>query len=686
MNDVTTSASIGTQATDSSSRIPIYAIWHEDVGPMLSLGMLTAAARNWRDGALNEHFEIRKPETGQSFLADLAKNDGPAILLCSNYVWMFQQNLETAAAGRNLNEELLILHGGPSTPKYEADAARFLDEHDRVADILVRGEGEQTLCELLDLFAAAGGLRPEPDRLAEVAGITFTDGDEVIRTAERSRLADLDALPSPYLTGEFDGIHPDAWKYCLSIETNRGCPYSCTFCDWGSATMSRIRKFDVDRVVAEFRWAAELGVATVTITDANFGIVKRDVDISTGFAEAYSEFGAPQSLSWTTAKNTTKHLIRIMDVLSKCGIAVSTSLSLQTIDETTLDIIKRSNISTDHYVQLAASYRARGFPLVGDLMLGLPGQTFESYRDDVQFMLDHEILIRTWPVQLLPNAPMNAPEYREEHGIKVGPDNLVTSSKTFTADDRRRMWRFRNVDTIADRFGVLRHIMRYLQWDQGIMATRVEEHILDLVDHQPTRFPAITWLFSYFDLFPSVWMGWQQFYSEVITLLEEDFGQDQSDSALTTVLDLQLALMPAPGRQFPETIHLAHDYVSYYRSATKGLYASGKAGTPDMPLSGYPSVPFTVAGDPMGLCTVGLHPSGDARSETMQGDFHVGATSSNELDSPLMRPLPALAHYDIDTVPDWIDLADLAVYERIDDSMEPEVASEATVAVTISRP
>ena len=40
----------------------------------------------------------------------------------------------------------------------------------------------------------------------------------------------------------------------LTWETNRGCPYSCSFCDWGSSTMSRIRAFDIERVRAEAEW------------------------------------------------------------------------------------------------------------------------------------------------------------------------------------------------------------------------------------------------------------------------------------------------------------------------------------------------------------------------------------------------------------------------------------------------
>ncbi len=79
-----------------------------------------------------------------------------------------------------------------------------------------------------------------------------------MQTAARDRIADLDSLPSPVLTGLFDGFIPAGGERAgLILETNRGCPYGCTFCDWGSATLSRIRQFDLDRVFAELDWCAE---------------------------------------------------------------------------------------------------------------------------------------------------------------------------------------------------------------------------------------------------------------------------------------------------------------------------------------------------------------------------------------------------------------------------------------------
>lgn len=679
-----------------TGRIPVYAIWHEGVGPLLSLGMLTAAARHHDGGALTDRYEIRRPETAQEFLDDLRRRGpGPAVLLCSDYVWSLEQNLAAARSALALNPDLVVIHGGPSCPKYEGDAEAFLDTHGPVAHVLTRGEGEHLLCELLNTLAPtsttglANPAGPVIDHtaLAAIAGVTFRTPDgTTVRTPDRDRITNLDELPSPYLTGEFDHIPASAWNYCMSVETNRGCPYGCTFCDWGSSTLSRIRKFDIDRVTAEIQWAADRGVMSLNIPDANFGIMSRDVDTARRIADIRRRTGFPQLISYYPAKNTTKHLTRIMDILLEAGVAPAATLSLQSSDPATLEAIQRSNISVDHYVALAADYRRHGYPLQGDLLLGLPGQTYEGYRRDLQFNLDHEITPRTWQVRILPNAPMNDPEYREEFRIVSDEWHRIVSTSTFSEEDRARMMRLRNVEIITERLGVLRHVMRWLQWDHGIPATDLMDHILEVTSSAPRRFPHLTWVVEYFDLHPTVPVGWTTFYDEIRQLVVQDYRVEDG-GALDTVLALQQFLMPAPGREFPATITLAHDYLAYYRDATRSLYTTGHAGRPERPLRDHPPATFTVTDDPLHLCDDGLRFAGDSRDELMEGDFLIGANSSYELLSELTRMSPFLASLGMSPPLPAVDVpvASGDQNPETDPDAEPDDSSAVRVAIGRTR-
>lgn len=623
-----------------AGRVPVYAIWHPQVGPVLSLGLLTAAARQHDDGRLNDTFEIRRPETAASFLDDLTtRPPGPAVLLCSDYIWSVAENLEAAHAGRAINRDLIVVHGGPSSPKYEGDALRFLDDHGDVAHVLTRGEGEELIGELLTVLART---LPEldGDELASIGGLTYRHPatGAIVRTPDRERLTDPGSFPSPYLTGEFDHIPPDAWNTCLSIETNRGCPYGCTFCDWGSATLARIRKFDLDRAVAEVQWAADRGVNSINIADANFGIMARDVETAERIAEIRARTGYPRLVSFYPAKNTTRHLTKIMAHLHDAGAGTTASISLQSSDPETLQVLDRSNISTEHYVALAADYRRRGVSLTGDFLLGAPGQTYDSYRRDLQFSFDHEIMARTWQVNILPNAPMNAPEYRALHRIET-EGNRVVATATFTREDRERMLRFRDVDIVAERLGVLRHVLRWLQWDHGLPATDVLDRLLHATEEDPAAWPLLTWVLTHFERFATAPVGWHALYAEVRAIVTEVLGVP-AGSDLDTVLNLQLALMPRPGRRFPDTIALDHDYVAYLYDATDGLYRDGAAGRPPHRLSAYGPTTFTVTADPLGLCVDGVRFAEFGDRDLMETDWAIGANSANELLSPLLRPLP----------------------------------------------
>ena len=62
----------------------------------------------------------------------------------------------------------------------------------------------------------------------------------------------LDYIPSPFLTGLMDPFLKEG--YYPILETNRGCPFSCTFCIWGISALNKVLKFSMDRVKKEFSY------------------------------------------------------------------------------------------------------------------------------------------------------------------------------------------------------------------------------------------------------------------------------------------------------------------------------------------------------------------------------------------------------------------------------------------------
>ncbi|HEX7238526.1 MAG TPA: radical SAM protein, partial [Gammaproteobacteria bacterium] len=118
-----------------------------------------------------------------------------------------------------------VILGGPESANY---AAEYLESG---ADVVVIGEGEMTLSELLPSLARTGA-----HRLHDVCGIAFLDeAGAVVRTHDRAKLKELDALPLPDREAIDHGLYLDAWKThhgasSINLITARGCPYRCNWC------------------------------------------------------------------------------------------------------------------------------------------------------------------------------------------------------------------------------------------------------------------------------------------------------------------------------------------------------------------------------------------------------------------------------------------------------------------------
>jgi hypothetical protein len=190
---------------------------------------------------------------------------------------------------------------------------------------------------------------------------------------------------------------------------------------------------------------------------------------------------------------------------------------------------------------------------------------------------------------------------------------------------------------VFEHFGLLRHVLRHLQWAHGLVAMEVAEQLLVSAEEQPGRYPLLNWVSRYFDLYAIPPLGWDVFYEEVRRHLVTELGVPD-DPELDTVLGVQRFLMPEIGRTFPASLDLAHDYVSWYQEATAELYRSGTATGPSRPLSSYGPATLVVHGDPAGLCNWRMRPWDDSRDETYVRPFWVSAVF--ELDSPLTRNLP----------------------------------------------
>ena len=94
---------------------------------------------------------------------------------------------------------------------------------------------------------------------------------------------------------------------------------------------------------------------------------------------------------------------------------------MQTFDEGTLTTIRRKNIKVEKYYDLSGEFRRNNLPLMVDIMMGLPGSTPVTFRNDLQECINRAVRVAIHSTILLTNSPMNEPEYREENADHGAP-------------------------------------------------------------------------------------------------------------------------------------------------------------------------------------------------------------------------------------------------------------------------
>lgn len=565
--------------------------------PPLALG--TTVSYSMLRPEVAEHFYVVPGVVNdESVLHELFKEHGDGVFLFSNYVWSARGNLVISDLVRKMSPRSLTVHGGPSTPKREGACAEFMAEHPSV-DFAARGEGEMVLADLLSTLAlpVAAGKRADHDALARVRGITFRAEDgALVRNEDGGRITNLDEIPSPYLNGLLDNANIDEWLLAVH-ESNRGCPYGCTFCDWGSATLQKIYKFSLDRVKEEIEWFASKKIASLINADANFGAFDRDVEIAELYAKVRRDRGYPKHLAVNYAKNATKRLAEIVRIMNEAGMATSGNIAIQTHDPQTLENIQRGNIKTERYDELLAIFRAQRLPVSSDLLLGLPGQTLTTFKRDLQFFIDRRVFASARIVTVLPNSPMADPAYREKFGIRTNKYNVVIATSSMPESDLAFVRDYNDVYIALVGFAMLKYYLLWLQLDEGIASTDWMEGFLRSTTSSPSDFPQTHRLVTEImkDLLFSTpnrqrmldeWdaAAWNRLVQEAIAYTSATYSIPDG-SVPQALAKLQIALMPQKGREFPYRLEVAHDVAKYF-AQLNGMANLGDANRPTIkPLS-----------------------------------------------------------------------------------------------------
>ena len=331
------------------------------------LGLGYVAACLLRDGHDVRGIDAKTHRLDLPTVVRLVRGIGPGLVGITAMTHEIVHAGKLAAAIKDALPEVVVMVGGPHTTALPEET---LVEFPAI-DVAVRGEGEQTACELA--AAVAGG---SPRHMwSSIAGIAYRDDGQVVCNAARPFLRNLDVLPFP--AWERFPTPPNGW----GLYAGRGCPFRCAFCQ--RVLGSRIRLRSVDDVMAEIEeLEARIGQRTSWFQDETFGVNPRWTN---ELLDRLIERNRRRGTVWHWKANSRANLADCA-LYRKMKHAGCTMLDFG-IESGNPSILRRihKDITLRQARQAIAAARAAGLRTNAFFIIGHPGETWSTAMQTVRF-------------------------------------------------------------------------------------------------------------------------------------------------------------------------------------------------------------------------------------------------------------------------------------------------------------
>lgn len=381
----------------ASTKVEVF----RQVFPLLSFMSLSAFVK--QNGFKTAVLDLGIEHDPYELLRKTLKESKPKFIGITSTTPLFFEVVEIARISREvLGSDTKIIYGGPHATALPEESLKTSE-----VDMAVVGEGEQTLLEIL-----------QGEKSTEINGIFYKENGKIISTPPRDFINDLDSLPLPDIS-----LYDITRYHCsklvsrgspvLHMETSRGCPNNCSFCN-KSIFRRQFRTKSPKRVVEEMKYFIKHGAGELRVIDDQFAtdinrakeicrlIIKKGIKIPWNLANGIRVDRADQEF---------------LDSAKRAG-CYQVGIGFESGDQTSLNSIDKG-ITLEQAAKCMAMVKKSGLESVGFFMLGLPADTEESMKRTISFAIKMMPTYAKATVTLpLPGTRLFA-QYEQEGRIKT---------------------------------------------------------------------------------------------------------------------------------------------------------------------------------------------------------------------------------------------------------------------------
>jgi putative methyltransferase len=355
------------------------------------------------------------------------------IYLFSSYVWNYDIIDRLAEHVKVLNPNALCVLGGPQIGTNDPKLLSTRSMYDFI--LKPTKPGEVFVQELIDSYIATNG-KPNLD-----------DISWELRSFKKCSqfMPDYSVYEEHYefLKESRDYAIANNIESFMILETTRGCPYQCSFCEWGGGIGSKIYKKPTEVVEKDILALKKAGYTEAFLTDANFGaFLERDLTI---FKFGWENGVKLTDISTMKSKDLDRRIKLVDAWFSVVGINSNQlndskmfdpknlpmfgntvpSISIQSVSEVAMKIANRIDLSLENKIKLSEHINKRcheeGYPIPNiELIMGMPGSTLEDFYREMTILWN----FKAWNSQrhdymFLPDSELSRPEYLKRYNIEL---------------------------------------------------------------------------------------------------------------------------------------------------------------------------------------------------------------------------------------------------------------------------